>query len=176
MMPNHTISLGGAPCEFVQIGILVKDLDRTVKVLTEVFNLGPFQHITYPPENRADIQLDYRGEVGKFSHRLAFARLGPVELEIIQPLAGESTLTEVLREHGEGIHHIRFNTTDLDTSLDFLAQNGIRPSMSGSGLRPGTRWVHLDTAEQIGFIIEMMNVLPNTDGRTPLIENGRVKE
>lgn len=176
MMTNETISLGGAPCEFVQIGILVKDLDQTVKVLTEVFHIGPFQHIIYPPENRPDIQLDYRGEVGKFSHRLAFARLGQIELEIIEPLSGESTLTEFIREHGEGIHHIRFNTPDLDTSLAFLSQKGIQPMMSGSGLRPGTRWVHLDTQEQVGFVIEMMNVLPNTDGRTPILENGRVKE
>jgi methylmalonyl-CoA/ethylmalonyl-CoA epimerase len=175
-MPNNTISLGDTQCEFVQIGIVVKDLDRTVRVLTDIFNIGPFHYITYPPEDRPDIQLDYRGAVGNFSHKLAFARLGSVELEIIQPLFGESILTEFLDEHGEGIHHIRLNTPDLDTSLDFLSQKGIHPIMSGSGLRPGTRWVHLDTADQVGFIIEMMNVLPNTDGRTPIIENGKIKE
>ena len=29
-MSESEIRIGGAPCEFVQIGIVVKDLDRTV--------------------------------------------------------------------------------------------------------------------------------------------------
>ena len=51
--------------------------------------------------------------------------------------------------------------------LDYLAGHGIEPLMSGSGLRPGTTWVHFDTADKIGFVIEVMNTLPGTDGRTP---------
>jgi methylmalonyl-CoA/ethylmalonyl-CoA epimerase len=170
------LRIGDFPGEFVQIGVVVKDLDRTVKYLTEVFGLGPFRFITYPPEDREDMQLKYRGELGHFSHRLAFARLGPIELELVQPLEGESGLTEFLREHGEGLQHIRFNTPELQPVLDSLLEKGVEPLMSGAGLRPGTQWVHLDTASQAGFVIELMNVLPNTDGRTPLFADGKVKE
>ena len=92
----------------VQIGVIVRDLDRTVKFLSEVFGLGPFRYITYPPD-RDDMETTYRGEPGAYSHRIAFTELGPVELEIVQPLTGESGLTEFLEEHGEGIQHIRFN-------------------------------------------------------------------
>jgi len=175
-MSTSELRIGDASCEFVQIGIVVKDLDRTVKYLTEVFGLGPFRFITYPPEGREDMQLEYRGEAGHFSHRLAFARLGPIELELAQPLEGESGLTEFLKEHGEGIQHIRFNTPELQPVLTYLSGKGVEPLMSGMGLRPGTQWVHLDTAAQAGFVIELMNVLPNTDGRTPLIVDGKVKE
>ena len=174
-MSNTELHIGPAPCEFVQIGIVVKDLDRTVKYLSEVFGLGPFRFISYPPEGRDDIQLRYRGETGHFSHRLAFAQLGPVELELAQPLEGDSGLTEFLNQHGEGIHHIRFNTPELEAALDHLAGKGVVPLMGGGGLRPGTQWVHLDTAAEAGFIIELMNVLPNTDGRTPQILDGKVK-
>ena len=175
-MPNNEIHIGDAPCELVQVGIVVRDMDRTVKYLTEVFGLGPFRFVTYPPEGRTDMQLTYRGEVGHFSHRLAFTQLGPIELELIQPLEGESALTEFLREHGEGIQHIRFNTAELQPLLTYLSEKGVEPMMSGSGLRPGTKWVHMDTAAEAGFVIELMNVLPNTDGRTPLIVDGKVKE
>jgi hypothetical protein len=112
---------------------------------------------------------NYRGKPGRFSHRIAFTELGPVELEIVQPLEGESTLTEFLETHGEGLHHLRFNVQDVQQVIDYLAPHGIEPAMSGVGLRPGTTWMHLDTAEQVGFVIEVMNVLPGTDGRTPKV-------
>ncbi len=175
-MPNNELRIGGTPVELVQIGVVVRDMDRTVKYLTEVFGLGPFRFITYPPEGRTDMDLTYRSEVGHFSHRLAFTQLGPIELELIQPLEGESALTEFLREHGEGIQHIRFNTAELQPLLNYLSEKGVEPIMSGSGLRPGTKWVHMDTAAQAGFVIELMNVLPGTSGRTPPIVDGKVKE
>jgi methylmalonyl-CoA/ethylmalonyl-CoA epimerase len=174
-MNNEDMQIGETPVEFVQIGIVVKDLDRTVKALSEIFGLGPFQMITYPPAECEDAQLTFRGKPANFSHRLAFARLGSIELEIVQPLTGESGLTEFLNEHGEGIQHIRFNVKELQPLLNYLTEKGIQPLMSGSGLRQGTHWVHLDTAEKIGFTIEVMNVLPDTDGRTPQIVNGKVE-
>jgi methylmalonyl-CoA/ethylmalonyl-CoA epimerase len=151
---------------FVQIGVVVRDLDRTVKFLSEVLGLGPFRYITYPSD-RDDMRTTYRGESGAFSHRIAFAELGPVELEIVQPLGGASALTEFLEEHGEGIQHIRFNVDAVEPVIDYLAGHGIEPLMSGTGLRPGTTWVHFDTAGKIGFVVEVMNTLPGTDGRTP---------
>jgi methylmalonyl-CoA/ethylmalonyl-CoA epimerase len=150
----------------VQIGVVVRDLDRTVKFLTEVLGLGPFRYIDYPPD-REDMVTTYRGEPGAYSHRIAFAELGPVELEIVQPLTGASALTEFLEEHGEGIQHIRFNVDDLQPVLDYLDSHGIGLLMSGTGLRPGTTWVHLDTADRVGFVIEVMNTLPGSSGRTP---------
>ena len=70
---------------FVQLGVIVRDLDRTVKALSEIFGLGPFRFVTYPPAGRDDIRLAYRGQPGHFSHRIAFADLGPIELEIVEP-------------------------------------------------------------------------------------------
>ncbi len=163
-MPNNGLQIGDSPCELVQIGVVVRDIDRSVKYLTEAFGLGPFRLDNYPPEGR-DLQLNYRGQAVHFTQRMAFARLGPIELELIQPLEGESALTEFLREHGEGIQHIRFYTADLEPLLTYLSGKGVEPLMSGLGRRPGTRWVHMDTAAQAGFVIELMNALPTTDAR-----------
>lgn len=178
-MPNETALSGAAGKEmfsnFVQIGVMVRDLDRTVKVLSEVFGLGPFRFITYPPPDRADMETTYRGQPGQFSHRIAFTELGPIELEIVQPLTGESTLTEFLDEHGEGIHHIRFNVANIQQVTDYLAEHGIEPALSGTGLRPGTTWIHFDTSDEVGFVIEVMNTLSGSDGRTPQIVDGKVQ-
>jgi hypothetical protein len=159
----------------IQIGVVVRDLDRTTRGLSEVFGIGPWRTIVYPPEDRDDIETTYRGRPGQFRYRQAFADLGSVELEIIQPLEGESIWSDFLAEHGEGIHHIRFNVPGIQSVLGYLAGQDIGVTMSGSGLRPGTFWANLDTQARVGFTIELMEPVPGTDGRTPEIAGGKVR-
>jgi methylmalonyl-CoA/ethylmalonyl-CoA epimerase len=175
MMPEPASSPKDTFKQVVQIGAVVKDLDRSIKVLSDVFGIGPFSRIDDWPPDRPDYQLYYRGEPGKFTARMAFVDLGQVELELIQPLEGKSIWSDFLEEHGEGIHHIRFNTPDHDPVIEYLAQHGIGVSQMGSGIRPGTFWVNFDTEETLGFTIEIMKALPGTSGKTPEIVDGEVQ-
>lgn len=159
---------------FVQIGAVVPDVDATIKVLTEVFGIGPFRVIDWPPAGRADIQRFYYGQPANFTARMAFAELGPVELELIQPVEGESIWADFLAQHGPGIHHIRFNVADLQPAVEHLAAHGIGIAQMGSGIRPGTTWANFDTEKQVGFTIEVMKALAGSSGRTPMIVNGQV--
>jgi catechol 2,3-dioxygenase-like lactoylglutathione lyase family enzyme len=121
------------------------------------------------------MQKVYYGEPEDFTARMAFADLGPFELELVQPLSGQSIWADFLREHGEGLHHIRFNVPDVQPVIEYLAGHGIGVTQMGSGLRPGTTWVNFDTEEKVGFTIEIMNALAGTDGRTPHITDGKVQ-
>jgi methylmalonyl-CoA/ethylmalonyl-CoA epimerase len=158
----------------VQIGAVVEDLDQTIKALTEVFAIGPFRVVEWPPTDRTDMQRYYYGEPADFTARMAFTEIGPVELELIQPVEGQSIWADFLREHGPGIHHIRFNTYDMASVQGYLAQNGVGVAQCGSGIRPGTSWANFDTQALVGFTIEVMQALPGTDGRTPKIVDGKV--
>jgi len=158
----------------VQIGVVVKDLDRTIQILQEVFGMGPFRTLDWPPADRSDMERYYYGQPAEFTARMGFADLGSVELELIQPVSGESIWADFLREHGEGIHHIRFNTFDLAPVIEYLSGRDIGVAQMGSGIRPGTMWANFDTERRVGFTIEVMQALPGTDGRTPQIVNGRV--
>ena len=162
--------------EVVQIGVVVRDLDRSVLVLSEVFGIGPFSRVDdWPPADRSDFELFYFGEPAEFTARMAFVDLGAVELELIQPLEGKSIWSDFLERHGEGIHHIRFNTPDHEPVIKYLGQHGIGVSQMGSGIRPGTFWVNFDTEEAVGFTIEIMKALPGTSGRTPKMTDGQVE-
>lgn len=174
-MTDEVSSHEGTFSDFVQIGAVVEDVDRAIKALSEIFGIGPFRVITWPPEDRTNIKREYRGEPGNFTARMAFTEMGPVELELIQPLEGESIWADFLETHGEGIHHIRFNVSDIDPVIARLEDHGITVSQSGSGLRPGTTWANLATEEEVGFTIEIMNALPGTGGRTPQIVDGKVQ-
>jgi methylmalonyl-CoA/ethylmalonyl-CoA epimerase len=152
-----------------QIGVVVRDLDRTLEVLSEVFRIVPFRILYWPPEDRPDFVRVYHGQPADFTCRIAFARVGPIELEIIQPLEGKSIWSDFLDQHGQGIHHIRFNVQDIETQqvVDYLAGRGIEVSQTGSGLRPGATWVCFDTDAKVGFCIEVTNTVADSDGMTP---------
>ncbi len=161
---------------FVQIGVVVADLEKSTKNLSEIFGIGPWRIIDWPPAGRADFQKFYYDEPGDFTARMAFTELGSVELELIQPKDGNSIWADFLREHGGGIHHIRFNVKEIEPVQKYLAQQGVRSAQHGSGIRPGTSWMNFDTEELVGFVVEVMKVAPGTDGRTPKIVEGKVIE
>jgi hypothetical protein len=158
----------------IQVGVIVRDLDQKIEALSRIFGMGPFRVIEWPPEGRTDIEKGYHGEPGRFSCRLGFADLGSVELELIQPVEGPSIWQDFLDKHGEGIHHIRFNTFDEKPVLEHLAQQGVEVEQWGSGTRPGTAFFYLDSADKVGFAVELLRAIPGTDGRAAPI--GKVIE
>lgn len=161
--------------DFAQIGAIVEDIDRSIQVLSEVFGIGPWRVISWPPAGRTDMLRFYHGEPGDFTARMAFAELGPIELELIQPLTGQSLWADFLREHGPGLHHIRFNVDEMEPVVASLASQGIGVTQSGSGIRPGTTWANFDTEKLIGFGIEVMRKVPGSSGRTPALVDGQVQ-
>lgn len=138
----------------VQVGIVVRDAEATARAWTERFQLGPAQIVDWPPLNSPlEGTRTYHGQPGHFRMRLAFLETGPVQLEFIQPLEGESLYSEFLAQHGEGIHHILFEVDDpkaVAAGLDVkIMQSG------GSILRPGALWAYLDTQDVLGCIVEL---------------------
>src|ERR1039458_355080 len=85
----------------VQIGIVVADRARTTQALTSLFGIGPFRFIEWP--NRAESKYFFRGKEEHIKIRQAFTQVGPLELELIQPLEGErNAYHQFLEERGSG--------------------------------------------------------------------------
>jgi methylmalonyl-CoA/ethylmalonyl-CoA epimerase len=138
----------------VQIGVVVGDLTQTTQALTNLFGIGPFRFVDWP--NRPDAKYWYRGVEEKIQIRQAFVQLGDVEVELIQPVAGErNAYKEFLEQKGGGIHHVLFEVPDIEVVLEKLGKEGIKVLQAGTGIRPGTRWVLLDTQELVGFLVEL---------------------
>lgn len=150
----------------VQVGMVVRDLDATINSLETLFGIGPFRVVDCPQPERKDQQY-LRGEPARFHTRQAFADLGGFELELIQPHDGTSIWSEFLEQHGPGLHHIRFNTPDLEQVVASLDAQGIHKTQEGAGIREGTYWANFDTEALLGFTVEVMKPLPGSSGRTP---------
>jgi hypothetical protein len=156
----------------VQIGIVVRDLERSKEALSSLFGLGPFRTIEWP--NRPDSKYWFRGNEESIKIRQAFVQAGSLELELIQPLEGtRNAYWEFLQSRGEGIHHVLFETEDMDTAVDEFARKGIKVLQNGTGIRPGTRWALLDTQELTGFLVELRHRPGPSDGSS--IPDGEFK-
>ena len=86
----------------------------------------------------------YRGEEIRCTLKIAVNNDNPIEIELIQVLEGETPHTEHLREHGEGLHHIRFRVSDIEPKIAELKAAGYEktfwkrfgPSVAFAYLRP----------------------------------------
>lgn len=147
----------------VQIGIVVADLERTTQLLTTLFGIGPFRFVEWP--DRPEATFSFRGKPEAIRIRQAFVQVGNLELEFIQPIAGErNAYREFLEQKGGGIHHVLFEVSDIEPVLQKLAEANVGVLQSGTGIRPGTRWALLDTNDLVGFLLELRHRPDGTDG------------
>lgn len=136
-----------------QVGIVVKDIDSAMEYYSSTFGWGPFHLMQLPMKGAI-----YRGKPGDCTLKLAFARSGPIEIELIQVLEGETPHTEFLRERGEGLQHLRFSVENLDGTLAKLAKEGIEPVFQHSYPEIGISFAYLDTDKIGGVMIELIEI------------------
>ena len=119
------------------IGIVVKDLDKTIEFLSSIWGLGPWVTVEDSP-NKDDIKI---GE--KYKLKVAYAKLGSVVLELFQPLEGRSIWSQFLEDKGEGIHHLGFEVSNWDDMVLQLQKQGGR--MVAGAVFEGKRWGYFKT-------------------------------
>lgn len=149
----------------LQIGLVVKDARRTADLLTNLLGIGPFRFVEWPSD-RPDMGSFYNEKPGDFHLLEAFANFENIELELVEPLSGKSGYSEYLVERGEGIHHMLFEVSDLENVVAWFAERGISVKMGGTGNRPGTTWLHLDTVSLLGWSLELRNRVDSSDGKS----------
>lgn len=98
-----------------QVGFVVGDLNEAIARYTPLF--GEFTVMDAP-----DMEWDYRGQQETSSLKLAFARSGEVEIELIQWLSGKTPHKEFLDQGREGLHHVRFPVIDLEQRVQEAAK------------------------------------------------------
>jgi len=157
----------------IQVGAVVQNLELSIKTLSSVFGIGPFRVVECPPIGRRNHQF-LNGKPARFRTRQAFADLGSVELELIQPLSGNTIWQQFLRKRGPGIHHIRFNVPNHQVVSDYLRQKGFQKTQEGAGIRPGSYWINYDTERLVGFVIEIMQPALGSSGRTPSVRRAPI--
>jgi methylmalonyl-CoA/ethylmalonyl-CoA epimerase len=104
------------------IGIVVRDLEKAIKVYSDVLGL----------------KVDRVEQVEEFKVKIAFLPIGEVLVELLEPI-GPGTVQDFLAEHGEGLYHICYKVTDIDKALEEVGKKtklrDKRPRPGGAGSR-----------------------------------------
>ena len=135
-----------------QIGVIVRDMDQAMAYY-ESLGIGPF----VAPKGTAPI-LDrqvYGKPAPDVKNRISTVQMGAVELELVQPVSGNSVQREFLEKHGEGVNHLAFLVDDLEREVVKLAEKGFRVISSGR-LADGLVYAYLDTDKVGGIVFELV--------------------
>jgi len=93
-----------------QVGFVVPDMEAALKLYEPMF--GEFVQMETPLQGAV-----LRGQSEDCELRLAFAKSGNLEIELIQPLSGKSPHQEFVDAGGNGMHHLRFRVADHDAMV-----------------------------------------------------------
>jgi methylmalonyl-CoA/ethylmalonyl-CoA epimerase len=135
--------------EIVQVGIVVRNVREAAEELEKLIGIGPFEILD--PEYR---DLTFHGKVGRFKMRIGLARAGSIQVELMQPLSGETIYQEFAERRGYGLHHLGIRTDNMEESVKEMEAKGFRVIQSGN--RPGIKWAYLSTEEQTGVVFELL--------------------
>lgn len=147
--PTLDLSIYG---HVVQVGWVVKDVDRVVDYWEKlgVKNIHRPGVMEFP-------DVTYRGRKTPVSMKMAFADIGGVQIEWIQPAKGKSDYDEFLKKHGDGIHHLAFAVSSpeqMEEQIQYFKSKGVDVIQRGSweGTKGKGLFAYLDTAERGGGI------------------------
>lgn len=141
-----------------QVGIVVKDVEKVARNYWNILGIGPWDIITCgPPQLQKRI---YQGKPVYYVAKIGFARVGAVELELLEPVEGSSTYHDFLAEYGEGGHHIQYlvdSFEEFDRHMAFFSRKGI-PVLMGGNFGSGVRFAYIDTVNTLKTIWEPVKI------------------
>ncbi len=135
------------------MGVIVRDMDKAIEHYSSL-GIGPFESLKklLPIEKKG---LGKPIDPDNFRLKVRVTQMGPVQLELIQPVAGESLWKEFLETKGEGINHLGFFVDDLDKEVAKLVEKGFKV-IHGEKFLGGGGYAYLDTGKVGGVLLELI--------------------
>lgn len=140
--------------KILQIGFVVRDVEAAVRKYYDTCGIGPWYFYTMDKSNMFNTKVN--GKKAEFSMRVAFAYVGDLQLELIEPL-DNNIYSEFLQEHGEGMHHIACDVDDFDKTIAELREKGVSLLQEGT-TDAGLGFAYLDTREIMSCITEIYKI------------------
>lgn len=91
------------------IGLVVKNIDETLKMLSVLFGAKEIGRRAYP-------------ELGQTS---CLVSIGNSKLELMEPLGNEGVVPKFLAKYGEGFHHISLLSDNINSDCDYFERKGV---------------------------------------------------
>ena len=123
------------------VGVAVEDLDRALELYRDRYGLAE-QH---------------RETVEQFGVEAALLGVGDGHVELLEPTSADSAVGRFLEKNGPGMHHVAYQTTDIDATLERVREVGIRliDTKPRIGIR-GSRVAFLHPHDTGGVLTELV--------------------
>jgi methylmalonyl-CoA epimerase len=91
------------------IGVAVEDLDGAVRLYSESFGM----------------REQHRETIEAFDVEAVLLEVGEGHVELLKPLSAESGIGKFLERNGPGLHHVAYQTDDIDSALQQVKAAGL---------------------------------------------------
>ena len=123
------------------VGVAVEDLDQAIALYRERFGMTE-QH---------------RETVEEFGVEAVLLEVGEGHVELLEPLSEESAIGRFLARNGPGVHHVAYQTDDIDATLERVRRAGVEAidEQPRTGIR-GSRVAFLHPRSTGGVLTELV--------------------
>jgi methylmalonyl-CoA/ethylmalonyl-CoA epimerase len=123
------------------IGVAVEDLDAAIALHEEAYGMAVAHREVVEEQGVEAVLLD----------------VGENHVELLRPLDGETPVGRFLSKRGPGLHHVAYQVTDVQATLDTLRDRGLRliDEAPRTGIR-GSRVAFLHPDSSGGVLTEIV--------------------
>lgn len=123
------------------VGIVVEDLDAGIALYRD--------QLAMPEQHRETVEA--------FGVKAVLLEIGDGHVELLEPLEPDSAVGRFLAEHGPGMHHVAYQTDDIDSALEAAQSAGLRAidEQPRTGIR-GSRVAFLHPKSTGGVLTELV--------------------
>jgi methylmalonyl-CoA epimerase len=123
------------------IGVAVEDLDAAIALHEEAYGMAVAHREVVEAQGVEAVLLD----------------VGENHVELLRPLNGETPVGRFLSKRGPGLHHVAYQVTDVQATLDTLRARGLRliDEAPRTGIR-GSRVAFLHPDSSGGVLTEIV--------------------
>jgi methylmalonyl-CoA/ethylmalonyl-CoA epimerase len=123
------------------IGVAVEDLDAAIELYKQQFEMGE-QHREVVEEQGVEAVL---------------LEIGEGHVELLKPLGPDTAVGKFLASKGPGLHHVAYQTSDIDAALEQVKAAGLRliDETPRIGIR-GSRVAFLHPKATAGVLTEIV--------------------
>lgn len=147
-----------------QVAIIVPNLEEAVENYWTLFGIDDWHFYTYgkPLVKR----MSYQGQPSEYKMRVALSYLGPMRIELIEPVEGDTVYADFVEEHGYGVHHFGLLVENMEEAIAQAEAAGLVMTQDGAGFGADGdgHYAYLDTEEKIGVTLELIE---RPKGRMP---------
>lgn len=136
----------------VQVGIIVRDIETKAQAWSDILGL-PLPNIIIT-DGWDKTQAEYKGAPTQARAKLAFFKMGNLDIELIEPIDEPSTWKDQADGSGDSLHHIAFRIQGMKDKVAYLDSKGV--PLLQRGEYTGGRYAYMDGVAQLGAVLELL--------------------